>query len=171
MGFVRWRYRHGWAHEPNPDDPLEVARNTNKIARATALLPEVPEVPLKGSFAKTHLMTLLQCLKSGKIYWSDTKQKMLCPAGQHALAEHVKYGMFYEVFNFDCVKYDRKAVAALCTPDNLDSAFALGETELQLLKSIHESLTVLRPLWGRRNGTWCSSWSWSSAGSDGRTRT
>ena len=34
-GFVRFRYRQGWAHEPNPDDPLEVARNTNRVARAT----------------------------------------------------------------------------------------------------------------------------------------
>ena len=61
-GFVRFRYQNGWAHEPNPDDPLG-GRNTNKGAGATSLLPEVPEVPLKGSFAKTHLMAFLQCLK------------------------------------------------------------------------------------------------------------
>ena len=29
-GFVRFRYQQGWAHEPNPEDPLEVARNTNR---------------------------------------------------------------------------------------------------------------------------------------------
>ena len=51
-GFVRFRYRQGWAHEPNPDDPLEVARNTNRVARATPLLAPVPMVALKGSFAK-----------------------------------------------------------------------------------------------------------------------
>ena len=73
-GFVQWRYRHGWAHEPNPEDPLEVARNTNAVARATALVPQVPMVPLKGSIAKSHLLTFLQCLKNGQIYWSDTKQ-------------------------------------------------------------------------------------------------
>ena len=144
-GFVRWRYQHGWAHEPNPDDPLEVARNTNKVARATSLLPEVPEVPLKGSIAKTHLMTFLQCLKSGRMYWNDSKQKMLCPAGQHLLKEHVEHGMFFEVSKWDAVKYDRAALVALCKSDNLDSAFALPETELQLLKAIHDSLEVLEP--------------------------
>ena len=41
-GFVQWRYRHGWAHEPNPDDPLEVARHTNRVVRATPLLADVP---------------------------------------------------------------------------------------------------------------------------------
>ena len=59
-GFVRWRYRHGWAHEANPEDPLEVARITNEVARATSLLAEVPMVPLLGSIAKTHLMSFLQ---------------------------------------------------------------------------------------------------------------
>ena len=34
-GFVAWRYRHGWAHEPNPADPLDVAKNTNKVAGST----------------------------------------------------------------------------------------------------------------------------------------
>ena len=144
-GFVRWRYRNGWAHEPDPENPLEVAQNTNKVARATLLLPEVPEVPLKGSFAKTHLMTFLQSLKSGRMFWNDTKQKMLCPAGQQALIEHVKHGMFYEVFKWEAVKNDRAALVALCKSDNLDSAFALGETEMQLLTAIHSSLEVLRP--------------------------
>ena len=81
-GFVRWRYRHGWAHEPNPEDPLEVARNTNAVARATALVPLVPMVPLKGSLAKSHLLTFLQCLRDGTVYWSDTKQLMVPPEGQ-----------------------------------------------------------------------------------------
>ena len=51
-GFVRFRYNQGWAHEHDPDDPLEIARNTNRVARATPLLPEVPMVPLTGSFAE-----------------------------------------------------------------------------------------------------------------------
>ena len=66
-GFVRFRYNQGWAHEHDPDDPLEIARNTIRVARATPMLPEVPMVPLKGSFAKTHLMALQQCLLAGNI--------------------------------------------------------------------------------------------------------
>ena len=81
-GLLRFRYNHGWAHMPNPEDPLEVARNTNRVARATSLLAEVPEVALKGCIAKTHLMEFLQCLKSGEIYWNDTQQLMVCTLWQ-----------------------------------------------------------------------------------------
>ena len=70
--FVLCRYKNGRAHEPNPDDPLEVARHTIAVARATALVAEVPMIPLKGSIAKSHLLSFLQCLKAGNIYWSDT---------------------------------------------------------------------------------------------------
>ena len=148
-GFVRYRYRQGWAHEPNPEDPLEVARNTNRVARATPLLPQVPMVPLKGSIAKTHLMAFQQCLEAGNIYWSDTKQLMTCPAGQLQLAEHLKYGMFYEVFSYAGVTNDKAAILSLCQADNFDSAFALGETEMQLLRSIHASLSIMRPPVGK----------------------
>ena len=106
-------------------------------------------VPLKGSVAKTHLMTFLQCLKDGTIYWSDTKRLMTCPEGQLALAEHLKHGMFYEVFSYECVAEDKAALVKLCQADNFDSAFALGETELQLLRCIHSSLTTVRPPVGK----------------------
>ena len=148
-GFVQWRYRHGWAHEPNPADPLEVARNTNTVALATALVPKVPMVPLKGSIAKSHLLTFLQCLKDGTVCWSDTKQHMVPPEGQAVLAEHLKYGMFYEVFSYDCVLEDKAALRSLCQADNFDSAFALGETEMSLLQCIHASLTIVKPPVGK----------------------
>ena len=106
-------------------------------------------MPLKGSIAKTHLMTFMQCLKSERMFWNDTKQKMLCPAGQHLLREHISHGMFYEVFKWSAVKEDRAALEALCKSDNLDSAFALGETELQLLEAIHLSLDIVRPPAGK----------------------
>ena len=57
--------------------------------------------------------------------------------------------MFYEVFKWDAVKYDRAALVALCKSDDLDSAFALGENELSLLKAIHDSLEVLNPPVGK----------------------
>ena len=119
-GFVRFRYNQGWAHEHDPDDPLEIARNTNRVARATPLLPEVPMVPLKGSFAKTHLMAFQQCLLAGNIYWNDTKQLMVAPEGAGQLAEHLKHGMFYEVFSWEGVKQDKAAILSLCQADNFD---------------------------------------------------
>ena len=148
-GFVRFRYRQGWAHEPNPDDPLEVARNTNRVARATPLLAEVPMVPLKDSFAKTHLMAFQQCLLAGNIYWNDSKQLMTCPAGQQALAEHLEHGMYYEVFSWAAVSEDKDAMRALCESDNYDQAFALGETEMGLLKSMYNSIQIMRPPVGK----------------------
>ena len=145
-GFVQWRYRHGWVHEPtNPDDPLEVARHTNRVARATPLLAEVPMVALKGSIAKSHLLSFLQCLKAGTIYWSDSKKQMVPPASQRVLSEHLQHGMFVEVFSYDAVKEDKAAMLALCQADNFDSAFALGETEVTLLRCIHASLAVVKP--------------------------
>ena len=41
---------------------------------------------------------------------------------------------------------NRTALVALRKSDNLASAFALGETELQLLRAIHESIDIARPL-------------------------
>ena len=143
-GFVMFRYQRGWCHEPNPEDLLEVARNTNRVARATSLLSEVPMVPLKGSIAKTHLMNFLQCLKAGNIYWNDSKKLMLPDAAQDLLIDHLTHGMFYEVFSWACVRDDHAGLLALAAADNLDSAFALGENELSLLKCIHSSLNVVR---------------------------
>ena len=108
-------------------------------------------VPLKGSFAKTHLMAFQQCLLAGNIYWNDTKQLMVGPEGAGQLAEHLKHGMFYQVFSWEGVKQDKAAILSLCQADNFDSAFALGETELQLLKSIHASLHVMRPPVGKNS--------------------
>ena len=110
--------------EPNPDGPLEVARNTNRVAQATPVLAPVPMVALKGSFAKTHLMSFLQCLKAGNVYWNDSKQLMTCPAGQQALADHLEHGMYYEVFTWEAVAEDKDAMRALCESDNYDQAFA-----------------------------------------------
>ena len=142
-GFVRWRYRHGWAHEPNPLDPLEVARNTNRVAGVTSLLAQVPMEPLKGSIAKTHLLAFLQCLKAGTVYWADSKSLMLPLLATAALMEHLEHDMFYEVFSYVAIKNDRVAVLALCAADNYDSAFVLGETEVTLLRCIHSSLVLI----------------------------
>ena len=106
-------------------------------------------VALKGSFEKTHLVAFQQCLLAGNIYWNDSNELMACPAGQQALAEHLKNGMFYEVFSWEGVTQDKAAIWALCQADNFDQAFALGETEMQLLKSIHDSLRITRPPVGK----------------------
>ena len=99
-------------------------------------------VALKGSIAKTHLLSFLQCLKAGTVYWDKTKKLMLPPAACAALMEHMSHGMFYEVFSYEAIVKDRDAVMALCAADNFDSAFALGETEATLLRSIHSRMAL-----------------------------
>ena len=59
-GFCLFRYRCGLCHEWDPQNPLEVATFTNRAARRDPLLAPVPEVPLFGSFAKSHLLSFLQ---------------------------------------------------------------------------------------------------------------
>ena len=81
----------------------------------------------------------------GTIYWNDTQKLMTCPEGQLALAEHLKHDMFYDVFSHDCVKNVRAAWVALCQSDNFDSAFALGETYMQLLWCIHPTMAAAKP--------------------------
>ena len=64
-----------------------------------------------------------------------------------ALVEHLEHGMFYEIFSYDAIKFDRAAVLALCAADNYDCAFALGETEATLLRCIHSSLSLNASDW------------------------
>ena len=66
-GFARFRYGASFCHEPDPDDPLEVSRHGNSMQAKDNSLPRLPSKPLKGVFAKAHLVTFLQLYKLGKI--------------------------------------------------------------------------------------------------------
>jgi hypothetical protein len=66
-GFATFRYVAGFCHEPDPEDLLAVARHGNSMALADPLLPRLPMKPLKGVFAKTHLVTFLQLYKNGQM--------------------------------------------------------------------------------------------------------
>ena len=83
---------------------------------------------MESSFAKSHLLTFLQAISSGVIYWSDTGDLMVPPPGQRALHDHIAYGMYYEVFSYDvCVK-DLCSLVALIASDNMDANSCLGQT-------------------------------------------
>ena len=64
-GFATYRYTAGYSHEPDPSNPLAVSLHGNKMADRDSLLPRLPAKALKGAFAKTHLVTLLQLYKAG----------------------------------------------------------------------------------------------------------
>ena len=65
-GFATFRYVAGFCHEPDPADPLAVSRHGNSMQAKDNSLPRLPAKPLKGVFAKTHLVTFLQLYKNGQ---------------------------------------------------------------------------------------------------------
>ena len=145
-GFCVYRYRAGICHEWDPENALAVAHYTNRQARRDPLLAPVPEVPLFGSFAKSHLLSFLQALKSKSVRWSDSGDLMVPDEGQAALMDHLRHGMFYEVLDYRAIKEEREAVVGLIAADNFDAGFALGQTEIQLLRVISDTMQVhVRP--------------------------
>ena len=145
-GFCVFRYRAGICHEWDPENALAVAHYTNRQARRDPLLAPVPEVPLYGSFAKSHLLSFLQALKSKSVRWSDSGDLMVPDEGQAALMDHLRHGMYYEVLDYRAIKEEREAVVGLIAADNFDAGFALGQTEIQLLRVISDTMQVhVRP--------------------------
>ena len=84
-------------HEPNPDDPLEVARHTNSFAEVDDRLAMVANKPLYGSIAKTHLWSGLFAFRDGKIFWHETGEPFTPPPDALVLLDHIERGMWYEV--------------------------------------------------------------------------
>ena len=132
-GFCRFRYKHGWCHSPSETNPLEVAEWTNKIAERDPLIVQVPMVPLYGTWSKGHLTSWLQALKSGSVYWDDTKELMVPDEGQAALMRHLAHGIFMEVFKYEAMIENPQTVKDLISSDNFDHDLGLGETETRLL--------------------------------------
>ena len=145
-GLVRIRYGHGLAHEPDPEDPLKVARHTNEVAEKDPLIATVPEAPLLGACAKCHLLSFLQAMKNGSICWDDTGELMVSTAGNQALLEHLSLGMFFMVVTFDMVKLHENHLRSLIAADNFDAGFALGQTDIALLEAVHASTKILKPV-------------------------
>ena len=144
-GFARLRYHAGWCHEPDPADELAVARFTNAAAEGSGLLAPVPMEPLFGSFAKSHLLSFLQALKSGQVYWDNTQDLMLPEPATQELLEHLKHGMFYEVLGWEAARDHPEALRALIAADNFDAGFALGQTEMHLLVHLRTAIVAARP--------------------------
>ena len=146
-GFCRFRYENGFCHEPLTHDPLAVAKYTNKWAACDPLLATVPMKPLYGCFAKSHCLSFLHAMKSGSIRWSNSSELMVPPAKAAELIEHLEKGMFFQVLSEEVYTSmeDREALKGFIISDNLDHGFALGQTEMHLLQTIHQSLQVTRP--------------------------
>ena len=141
-GFATYRYTAGWCHEPNPDDPLAVALHGNKMAAKDRLLPTLPLVPLKGVFAKTHLVTFLQLLQNGAI--KEPASSHEGPASSRdELADVLAEGIFMHVFPWHAVRDNYDAIVALMASDNFDHAHGLVESEVRCLEHVRNAILTL----------------------------
>ena len=134
-GLVRFRYGHGMALCPPPEDQLRFAVFTNNyVAQSPEALSRVAMKCLYGSFAKTHLWHGLWTMKCGDKKWEGTNLP-LSPglADDPELVETFKHGMFYERLPYLAYERHPEAVLALMTGDNLDAVCAMREHEFGVL--------------------------------------
>ena len=145
-GFARYRYEHGWCHEPNPDKPYEVADHANNMALYDELLPKRPRIELKGVFRRTHLSTLLLMAELGRNLFEDTDEKLTVDSGNGNFKEACTTGLYMHVFKYeDVVKYKDKFLA-LMSSDNMDSELQMAEDEFSMLFRTHTQLHLKRTI-------------------------
>jgi hypothetical protein len=144
QGFATYRYEAGYCHEPDPADPLAVSRHGNSMAKNDPLLPNLPNKPLYGVFAKTHLVTFLQLYRDGRM--PELTRWVAASKDQDALAElHdvLDHGIYMQVFPWRVVQEHRADLEALMASDNFDHAFGLTDSELRCVKNVRDALSTL----------------------------
>ena len=149
-GFATFRYVAGFCHEPNPDDTLAVARHGNAMQAADAVLPRLPMKPLKGVFAKTHLVTFLQMYKAGLLpniklkasSQSDSGKSVDVPRSHEELHDVLEHGIFMQVFPWSVVRDHKEAVIALMASDNFDHGHGLTDSEIRCIQAVREAIVA-----------------------------
>jgi len=152
-GFATFRYEAGFCHEPDPSQPMAVAEHGNAMAVRDPLLPWLPAKPLKGVFAKTHLVTFLQLLKGGRLpelsnlaaarakSGSSQGEKA---SGQDELQDVLDHGVFMQVvFPWSVVRDHREDIIALMAADNFDHGHGLAESELRCVRGARRAILAL----------------------------
>ena len=139
-----YRYVAGFAHEPDPADPNAVANHGNRMAERDALLPRLPAKSLKGVFAKTHLVTLLQLYKGGHlpdlVAWVATHRSS---EEREELEDVLRYGIFMHVFPWEAVRDHPEDMKALMASDNFDHGHGLTDSELRCINGMREAILKL----------------------------
>ena len=149
-GFATFRYVAGFCHEPNPDEPLSVARHGNAMQAADAVLPRLPMQALKGVFAKTHLVTFLQMYKAGLLpniklkasSFSDKGNSVAVPRSLEELHDVLEHGIFMQVFPWSVVRDHKEAVIALMASDNFDHGHGLTDSEIRCIQAVREAIAA-----------------------------
>ena len=149
-GFATFRYVAGFCHEANPDDPLAVARHGNAMQASDAALPRLPMKPLKGVFAKTHLVTFLQMYKAGLLpniklkasSQSDSGKSVDVPRSHEELHDVLEHGIFMQVFPWSVVRDHKDAVIALTASDNFDHGHGLTDSEIRCIGAARDAIAA-----------------------------
>ncbi len=169
-GFATFRYVAGFCHEPDPMNPLSVSNHGNSMAEMDELLPRLPMKPLKGVFAKTHLVTFLQLLKGGRL--SDLQRSVPelaaamkqgvtsqggsaptaatsqgagvdTPASVSDLMDVLENGICMHVFPWWVIRDHAAEVTALMAADNFDHGHGLADSEMRCIQSVRAALTAI----------------------------
>ena len=145
-GFATYRYTAGYCHEPDPANPQAVADHANQMAERDNLLPRLGAKNLKGVFAKTHLVTLLQLYKHGRM------PELQAWVAAHRTAEEkeeledvLNYGIFMHVFPWEAVQHHGDDMKALMASDNFDHGHVLTDSELRCVHGMREAILTLEP--------------------------
>ena len=145
-GFATFRYVAGFCHEPDPADPLAVSRHGNAMRAKDNVLPRLPSKPLKGVFAKTHLITFLQMYKNGQIpaasLEASSQSAQALSQSRDELQDALDQGVFMQVFPWSVVRDHKEAVIKLMAADNFDHGHGLADSEMRCIKAVRSAITA-----------------------------
>ena len=150
-GFATFRYVAGFCHEPDPADPLAVSRHGNSMQAKDNSLPRLPAKPLKGVFAKTHLVTFLQLYKNGQIHPAEASSQSAEASSQSAeassqssveLQDALEHGVYMHVFPWWVVRDHREALIKLMAADNFDNGHGLADSEMRCIKAVRSAIAA-----------------------------
>ena len=139
-GFSTFRYVAGYCHEPDPTSPLAVCHHANRMSERDPLLPKLPPRALKGVFAKTHLMTMLQLYKQGRFPDLEREVSSQPDSFTGELREALSHGIFMHVFPFEAIRDNPEDFNALMASDNFDHGHGLADSEIRCIREMRAAI-------------------------------
>ena len=148
-GFATFRYVAGFCHDPDPADPLSVSRHGNSMQSKDNSLPRLPAKPLKGVFAKTHLVTFLQMYKNGQIPGASCEVPQAPSQSGEALSQSrvelqdaLEHGVYMHVFPWWVVQKHKDSLVKLMAADNFDHGHGMSESEMRCIKLVRCAISA-----------------------------
>ena len=133
-GFAQSKYRAGFCHTPDEQDPLSVARNANANALQDPYHATYPQnAILHGVFNCTHLVNGLTMQKTGKVVVPSTNRLLLPDQGNAAHKTALSHGLLMLIFPFAMVKKHQSLFDSLMASMNLESDLTLPGDEVSIL--------------------------------------